>query len=128
MSRKVINIVVKSNKQLDLFNLNLDEDSIVSGESYVLKESYPFTMTEYNEIINSNEIIAYFMYGDVKKGVRCFKSDATFDNKIHFSGISDFMMENDENGELTIPGLIIMAVTVESNQLIVELFMPPAYE
>ena len=127
MSRKVINVVVKSNKQLDLFNLNLDEDSIVQAETAVLKESYPFTMTEYNEIINSNEIIAYFMYGNVKKGVRCFKSDATFDNKIYFSGISDFMME-DENEELTIPGLIIMAVTVESNQLIVESFMPPAYE
>lgn len=127
MSRKVINIVVKSNKQLDLFNLNLDEDSIKMGTSQVLKESYPLTMTEYNEIINSNEIIAYFMYGDIKKGVRCFKSDATFDNKIYFSGISDVMME-DDNGEETIPGLIIMAVTVESNQLIVELFMPSAYE
>lgn len=127
MSRKVINIVVKSNKQLDLFNLNLDEDSIKMGTSQVLKESYPLTMTEYNEIINSNEIIAYFMYGDVKEGVRCFKSDATFDNKIYFSGISDFMMEED-NGEETIPGLIIMAVTVESNQLVVESFMQPAYE
>lgn len=107
--------------------MNLDEDSIKVGEGLTLKESYPFTMTEYNEIINSNEIIAYFMYGDAKKGVRCFKSDATFDNKIYFSGIADFMMD-DENGEATIPGIIIMAVTVESNQLIVESFMQPAYE
>lgn len=128
MSRKVFNIVIgKSNKQLDLFNLNLNEDSFRMGTSQVVKESYPITMTEYNEIINSNEIIAYFIYGIRKEGVRCFKSDATFDNKIYFSGMSDLMQE-DENGEATIPGLMGMFVTVESNQLIVESFLQAAYE